>query len=781
MKIHHDLTEHQLHLAAHPVADNAARLVLEATLVNADRGYLVVQLDHGTYWQCVAAATLVFIGNNLSGEGYLVDEDGSIYMTLGDAGGVESFFIHDVASGNVFEIDSDGNIDAMGDVTVDVVLDDGAGDSPSLKFVGGSNDDTVEVFLDDDAVAGDSDLVVILADAVGDSEFIIQSSTPAEVFSLTSYGNLSLTVGAGTGIYVNQTYAAAGNIGWFDFTSTAAAGDITGLRPRVHANAAGVGANARGTYSEVIIPASKFAALAQGVMAHVTVGAGDGEITTTQVIMGQFSTGASFTGTDVYVGYLRAQTRDDETIGGNYSLLALENEAVGGNGLQIDSAIRVLATNVTGAFAFDYGIDFSGATGEIATGDILLSDGASLLSGVGDSFLMAGDFGVGTITPDRLLHAEVSDAVTNTVTFAERLTHITSGAAAANFGVGLEFELEDDGGGMDVAGAIQTIWTSAAAGAEESSMQFLTTDVGDDGLAVRVTIDKDGRVGVGITTPGEQLHVVNPNDGFVRLSNLETNVTAKAGAVVSTHYTTAEEPLTLIRGYSALNAGLVQIGGGTGVGNAATIISLFTAANNTTVTGTERVRIASDGKVGVGTVAADRLLHAEVSDAVVNAVTYVERLSHISSGNPVAGFGTGIEFELEENDNSNRVAAYITADWEDAGEGASADGRLNFGVMTGDAAAATAMLIWNGLISMGGAFAPTGQLHIDQSNNAGAIPVIKLDQADDSEGYFDFIGNTAASAVGPISTWTVANLVGYVRCEINGAAQWLAYYDAPTA
>lgn len=184
--------------------------------------------------------------------------------------------------------------------------------------------------------------------------------------------------GTGTGIYVNQSSAAAGNIGWLDFTSTVTFGDITGLRPRVTANAASVGASARGTYSEVILPASKKAGLAQGVMAHVNVAAGNAEITTTQVLMAQLSIGASFVGTDVDVAYLRAQTKDDETIGGNYSILTLENQAIGGAGLQIDSAIRVLATNVTTPYAFDYGIDLYGANGEIATADIRLSDGATI-------------------------------------------------------------------------------------------------------------------------------------------------------------------------------------------------------------------------------------------------------------------------------------------------------------------------------------------------------------------------------------------------------------------
>ena len=262
------------------------------------------------------------------------------------------------------------------------------------------------------------------------------------------------------------------------------------------------------------------------------------------------------------------------------------------------------------------------------------------------------------------------------------------------------------------------------------------------------------------------------------------------------------------------------------------------------------------GNVGIGTTGPDRLFHAEVSDAVTNAVTYAQRLSHITSATAVSGFGTGIEFELEENDASNRVAAFITADWEDAGETASADGRLNFGVMTADAAAATAMSIWNGNVGIGttspgaklhvsGGYllldnnqiiqfkdsggaaqnvivggsddvlkfsplkatgdiifrnwaggtnvviqqggnvgigtTPLAKLHIDQASTTAAIPVLSLDQADESDGFINFIGTSAASAVGPISTWTGgAAIEGYVRVEINGVQKWMPYCADPT-
>ena len=312
--------------------------------------------------------------------------------------------------------------------------------------------------------------------------------------------------GTGTGIYVNQSSAAAGNIGWLDFTSTVTSGDITGLRPRVTANAASVGANARGTYSEVILPASKKAALAQGIMAHVNVAAGSAEITTTQVLMAQLSIGDGFTGTNVDIGYLRAQTRGNETIGGNYSILTLENEAVGGNGLQIDSAIRVLATNVSTPYAFDYGIDLSGASGEIATADIRFSDSTTIAAsggvltlsgsivlpadgviGVADGnpqivfdnannwLEITGSVGIGTATAEATLH--VSRSISGTEAIIE---------SVGNFGcyVGLRADQ-----GNLASWAISVLETDV----------FRIVD--DNASAIRMLIDDNGRIGIGTESP----------------------------------------------------------------------------------------------------------------------------------------------------------------------------------------------------------------------------------------------------------------------------------------
>jgi hypothetical protein len=94
------------------------------------------------------------------------------------------------------------------------------------------------------------------------------------------------------------------------------------------------------------------------------------------LIGGEWS--AKDTVTDYRNLHLRTHTRDAATegyiSGTGYSLL-LENEAVGGNGQALDAGIYFKGTNLSaGNKAFDYGIDFSGAT--YGTAELKLSNGS---------------------------------------------------------------------------------------------------------------------------------------------------------------------------------------------------------------------------------------------------------------------------------------------------------------------------------------------------------------------------------------------------------------------
>lgn len=70
---------------------------------------------------------------------------------------------------------------------------------------------------------------------------------------------------------------------------------------------------------------------------------------------------------------------------------------------------------------------------------------------------------------------EISDAVTNAVTTIRRMIHITSGAAAAGFGAGLLYQLENDAGAVVNAGSIDTVWSDPAAASVDADVIFRLT------------------------------------------------------------------------------------------------------------------------------------------------------------------------------------------------------------------------------------------------------------------------------------------------------------------
>ncbi len=126
----------------------------------------------------------------------------------------------------------------------------------------------------------------------------------------------------------------------------------------------------------------------------------------------------------------------------------------------------------------------------------------------------------------------------------------------------------------------------------------------DDGSVVRLTTVGD-LVGIGTTSPGGKLDIA---DGQLALilgadsgASTRTNATQKWGRFGGYHYTNAEEPVAIATTQSENGYNILHFGGGTPAMNATTYMLFYTAANGTTTTGTERMRIDSAGNVGIGT------------------------------------------------------------------------------------------------------------------------------------------------------------------------------------
>jgi hypothetical protein len=134
------------------------------------------------------------------------------------------------------------------------------------------------------------------------------------------------------------------------------------------------------------------------------------------------------------------------------------------------------------------------------------------------------------------------------------------------------------------------------------------------------------------------LHIVNSAlANQLRVSNTTADATTKYGTVLGSHYTNSEEPITgmLLTSSSSSTGGSVSIGGGISSANAVNTIKFYTAANNTTLTGTERARLDTSGNwmvgktsVGVATTGSEMRADGQVSVVRDSATPlYVNRKS----------------------------------------------------------------------------------------------------------------------------------------------------------
>lgn len=141
---------------------------------------------------------------------------------------------------------------------------------------------------------------------------------------------------------------------------------------------------------------------------------------------------------------------------------------------------------------------------------------------------------------------------------------------------------------------------SVSAGVAPARIVFYTSATSGAARAARMTIKSDGKVGIGTTAPIAALHIIQATTGAFVIGNGEADTTTKVGRMAVQHYTNSEESLLVVGGASTSTANNIDFGGGSGVLNTATQITFYTATTNTTLTGTQRMRIDADGLVAIG-------------------------------------------------------------------------------------------------------------------------------------------------------------------------------------
>ena len=208
---------------------------------------------------------------------------------------------------------------------------------------------------------------------------------------------------------------------------------------------------------------------------------------------------------------------------------------------------------------------------------------------------MGGYVGIGTTSPVQLL--QISG---NTPYF--RITDTRNGSwTIGQIMSGIEFYSSDtSGAGVAVKTAIKDIIEEDTYG-NYHGLAFYTNN-GTATPTERMRLSTWGGLGIGTTDPGVTLDIVGSggNQG-IRLTSDVADAAVKNAYITLRPYTNAEENITLLSGYSASDRSYLKLGGNISNQNAMTDIMFYTAANNTTLSGTERMRIDYLGNVGIGT------------------------------------------------------------------------------------------------------------------------------------------------------------------------------------
>lgn len=225
-----------------------------------------------------------------------------------------------------------------------------------------------------------------------------------------------------------------------------------------------------------------------------------------------------------------------------------------------------------------------GATGNSETGTIVFEvDAGAPANSLRVSSV--GNIGIGTATPVLDVHANTTD------TPAIRLEQNNSGGFTAQT--------------WDVAGNEANFFVR-----DVTSGSRLPFRIRPGAPTSSIDISADGDVGIATGSPGAPLDVSGNTTliGSDQGVSTRTNATTKISRVAAPPFTTTNLNFAYTGAVNTSTDNIAALGGGFAGFSASTITAFFTATTTNTDTGTERMRITSIGRVGIGTTTPDQLL-----------------------------------------------------------------------------------------------------------------------------------------------------------------------------
>ena len=243
-----------------------------------------------------------------------------------------------------------------------------------------------------------------------------------------------------------------------------------------------------------------------------------------------------------------------------------------------------LRANDSGGGSNLFGIVDQGATGNSETGTIVVAVEAGASA---NSIRVGSNSKVGfrTATPVLDMHANTTD------TPAIRLEQNNSGGFTAQT--------------WDIAGNEANFFVR-----DVTSGSRLPFRIRPGAPTSSIDIAASGNVGIATGSPAAPLDVsantilVGADSGL----NSRTNSTTKISRLTAPPFTNTNLNLAYVGAVNTSTDNIVGVGGALAGFSAATVIVFHTAANTNTDTGTERMRILSNGRVGIGTATPDQLL-----------------------------------------------------------------------------------------------------------------------------------------------------------------------------